>query len=360
MAQPGVVREPSMEEILASIRRIIESNDPATAAEQADEVDAFTAEFQNEMEASIAREQLLSAANDPVPSPKVERSLAAERLVEPERAPASQPIHQPQHATPAAPVQQTVRIELPRAEAPRVEVPRIEVPRVQPAQIEPQQAEQQKTVSLADLAARVRSAAERAVQQGPAATSRVPLRAPQVPAPQTQASPAEAPRMANLGNAELRPHLDPMMTKAPAAAEPIAPSQEDRSSPLGRMASVEVKIEKGVPLSLDNPAASLSSRSDSLSFEASAPWSLSADEDGGAEEEAGNSSLVSMTTVEQVNRSFSDLAAAIDGQQRRSLDEMAEEMLRPMLKEWLDDNLPTLVERLVREEIERVARGPRR
>jgi uncharacterized protein len=70
--------------------------------------------------------------------------------------------------------------------------------------------------------------------------------------------------------------------------------------------------------------------------------------------------LVSAATVEQVSRSFSDLAAAIDGQERRSLDEMAEEMLRPMLKDWLDDNLPTLVERLVREEIERVARGPRR
>jgi hypothetical protein len=34
-------------------------------------------------------------------------------------------------------------------------------------------------------------------------------------------------------------------------------------------------------------------------------------------------------------------------------------MLRPMLTQWLDDNLPTLVERLVREEIERVSRGNR-
>jgi cell pole-organizing protein PopZ len=32
-------------------------------------------------------------------------------------------------------------------------------------------------------------------------------------------------------------------------------------------------------------------------------------------------------------------------------------MLRPMLKVWLDDNLPGLVERLVRAEIERVSRG---
>jgi hypothetical protein len=41
------------------------------------------------------------------------------------------------------------------------------------------------------------------------------------------------------------------------------------------------------------------------------------------------------------------------------MEAMARELLRPMLKEWLDDNLPTIVERLVRAEIERVARGPR-
>jgi cell pole-organizing protein PopZ len=71
-------------------------------------------------------------------------------------------------------------------------------------------------------------------------------------------------------------------------------------------------------------------------------------------------SLLSSITGEQVARSFQDLAVAIDNAGRRSLDEIAEDMLRPMLQEWLDDNLPTLVERLVREEIERVARGPRR
>jgi cell pole-organizing protein PopZ len=33
------------------------------------------------------------------------------------------------------------------------------------------------------------------------------------------------------------------------------------------------------------------------------------------------------------------------------------ELLRPMLKAWLDENLPEMVERLVRAEIERVSRG---
>lgn len=38
------------------------------------------------------------------------------------------------------------------------------------------------------------------------------------------------------------------------------------------------------------------------------------------------------------------------------LEDSARDMIKPMLKNWLDDNLPGLVERLVREEIERVVR----
>jgi uncharacterized protein len=36
-----------------------------------------------------------------------------------------------------------------------------------------------------------------------------------------------------------------------------------------------------------------------------------------------------------------------------------QDMMRPMIKAWLDDNLPIVVERLVKAEIERVARGGR-
>jgi cell pole-organizing protein PopZ len=40
-----------------------------------------------------------------------------------------------------------------------------------------------------------------------------------------------------------------------------------------------------------------------------------------------------------------------------TLEEIVKELLRPQLQEWLDDHLPSLVERLVREEIERLARA---
>ncbi len=39
-----------------------------------------------------------------------------------------------------------------------------------------------------------------------------------------------------------------------------------------------------------------------------------------------------------------------------TLEELVRDMLRPMLQEWLDEHLPSVVERLVREEVERISR----
>jgi cell pole-organizing protein PopZ len=43
------------------------------------------------------------------------------------------------------------------------------------------------------------------------------------------------------------------------------------------------------------------------------------------------------------------------GNTNRTLEDLTKELLRPILKAWLDDNLPELVERIVREEIGRLA-----
>jgi cell pole-organizing protein PopZ len=60
-----------------------------------------------------------------------------------------------------------------------------------------------------------------------------------------------------------------------------------------------------------------------------------------------------------VSGAFSALAHTILAQNARTLEDLVAEMLKPMLKDWLDDNLPSLVERLVQEEIYRVSRGRR-
>ncbi|RKE73581.1 hypothetical protein DFP91_1470 [Pseudorhodoplanes sinuspersici] len=67
--------------------------------------------------------------------------------------------------------------------------------------------------------------------------------------------------------------------------------------------------------------------------------------------------LMSNTASAAVDSAFSSLAHTVLTQNARTLDDLVKEMLRPMLKSWLDDNLPSLVERLVRAEIERVSRG---
>ena len=78
------------------------------------------------------------------------------------------------------------------------------------------------------------------------------------------------------------------------------------------------------------------------------------------ESRTATGTLTSGRTGELVGAAFDDLAEAIREGQMRSMEEMAQDLLRPMLQDWLDENLPKLVERLVREEIERVARGGRR
>jgi cell pole-organizing protein PopZ len=67
--------------------------------------------------------------------------------------------------------------------------------------------------------------------------------------------------------------------------------------------------------------------------------------------------LLSTTTTAAVDSAFNTLAHTVLAQNARTLEDLVKEMMRPMLKAWLDDNLPSLVERLVRAEIERVSRG---
>jgi uncharacterized protein len=69
--------------------------------------------------------------------------------------------------------------------------------------------------------------------------------------------------------------------------------------------------------------------------------------------------ILSHSTVSAVESAFHSLANTVLSNNARTLEDLVKEMLRPMLKSWLDDNLPGLVERIVKAEIERVSRGGR-
>ncbi|SOE08407.1 hypothetical protein SAMN05877838_0122 [Hoeflea halophila] len=287
MGQAGAQREPSMEEILASIRRIIENNEPgADAHPVAGSAEAFSRqdagdESLDEGYADQDTENQRSAANDaPVAQPVSLADVAA-------RARAMPDAHtHTQHDMSPQPVSHS-----------RASVQSQNDAATQSADPEP---------DFIDAAAeRLREAltSEEPVQ---AAAPRVVAEAPQ-DVQSVEAQPAKA------APAEEKPAVA-ADTHASGSGQPVQPEQNQQPEP------------------------------------EQAP---EADRNAGGQ-------LVSLQTGEKVAAAFGELDAAIAAGQRRSFDEIAEEMLRPMLTQWLDDNLPTLVERLVREEIERVSRGNRR
>lgn len=292
MAQPSVVREPSMEEILASIRRIIESNEPGGGKPIAST--HFGASSGRIDDIHLTVDEEFAAAD---------RARAAEQE------------------------------------------PRFVAANSQMPAVEPESAN--RGLSLADVAARVRAASERNTALLQAGR--------EFPLPR-ELPPAMAARLAE---ARVEPNRDfPLRnTIADVAAPAISPVAEALPA-----AETEYEAEATMPPEII-VAPQMAASVETPVFhapESHRPVALEAEASLSPASALSSSPLMSDAAGAQVSRSFEELAAMVDGGPRRSLDELAQEMLRPMLQEWLDDNLPTLVERLVREEIERVARGPRR
>lgn len=155
-----------------------------------------------------------------------------------------------------------------------------------------------------------------------------------------------------LREAPEQPAPKPEIDEDPVAASPEAPSTDaedvglagSTSAPEIELGDAEddftVDLEEELDIDVPLQAANTTHPSGTLGETAADPVSI-----------------VSAATGRQVAASFGELTDAFAASRRRSFDEMAEEMLRPMLQDWLDNNLPTLVEKLVREEIERIARG---
>jgi len=66
--------------------------------------------------------------------------------------------------------------------------------------------------------------------------------------------------------------------------------------------------------------------------------------------------LISTATDQVVSNAFNGLANTVLSKNARTLEDLVAEMLRPMLKSWLDQHLPSVVERRVRQEIDRISR----
>lgn len=264
-------REPSMEEILASIRRIIEDSD--NGRKQPGEAD----ELQQDLE--------------PAPSAVAAADIDAFRAE--------------LHAVPEVrnPVATAEKIQAQPAIA-RMDAP----PRADPAP-------DRTPMTLAEVSARV--AAE--------------------PAADAPAAPPE------IGTSEA---IVADWRREIAAVGEQAKAMPDRSI---RKPAAQPEVSASKPV-VAEPAIDRAPSSD-------APTGTAEARSGANETPAVRPAILSEHTGRQVAAAFGELSDAFASRSKKTFDEMAEEMLRPMLQDWLDNNLPTLVERLVREEIERVARG---
>jgi uncharacterized protein len=66
--------------------------------------------------------------------------------------------------------------------------------------------------------------------------------------------------------------------------------------------------------------------------------------------------LLSREATASVGSAFNTLTETVK-KHESTLEDVVRDTLRPMLKSWLDENLPSLVERMVQAEIERITRG---
>jgi hypothetical protein len=77
----------------------------------------------------------------------------------------------------------------------------------------------------------------------------------------------------------------------------------------------------------------------------------------------GDREMLDETTAEAASKAFQNLSQTVRVSSSsgggRTLEEIVIEMLRPMVKEWLDANLAAIVEEKVEEEVQRLARRRR-
>jgi cell pole-organizing protein PopZ len=141
-------------------------------------------------------------------------------------------------------------------------------------------------------------------------------------------------------------------THAPSTAAPASP----RYGPMASGLSAEHVAGRPVhePASSEKTAASPDPVSAAELPPAAARTTDVPSEDAGSDAEAGafREALVAPSTQTAVGGSLDRLKKSAMG----DIDARVEAILRPMLREWLDDNLPQLVESIVRDEIERIAR----
>ena len=157
------------------------------------------------------------------------------------------------------------------------------------------------------------------------------------PAEGEEAAPAAEP-VAAAAEPEAEPEPEAQAEPAAAEPEPVAAAEPEPAPPVEEEAlELTEKVETHgdldvVPTTAPEPASE------------PAPASVE--------------NLVSERASTAAASAFGALSAAITMPRGdRTLEDVVRELLRPLLQQWLDDNLPAIVQQTVEAEVERIARG---
>jgi len=180
--------------------------------------------------------------------------------------------------------------------------------------------------------------------------------APAPAAPSPPAKPAPAPAVSNSQD-----DIDAMLAgldEATSEAE-IRPLQPEPEADVFELTDEMAVAEPEPPAPAPKPAFQKVEPDDDVEFAESTRASQRPPAFEQSPFESAPQQMLSRSTVSAVESAFNSLANTVLSNNARTLEDLVKEMLRPMLKSWLDDNLPGLVERIVKAEIERVSRGGR-
>ncbi len=330
----AAAKEPSMEDILASIRKIIAQDDPRPKPTETPPVRLETLNGAPQAAPQVTRDrpQAMPACNLPPRHRRRRRRHHrrwASRPIE-HRPPPGQTRRRPWRRSPARSGRRC------RA-GPLLRLHRLHRPQCKRTVPAPAQA------AMTPPPPAVHQAA-------PAPVARTPETfAPQASAPAENGAMSLAALAASVSSAN----------QTPRAAAPAGNGQPNggHHAGTGQTGTVAAQVASVGPRPGPAPAASAPVATPAAPAQAvaRAPEAAQPEKEmaQASEVNAFRDALVSPSASRMVAGSLDRLKAAVADDTSAKV----EAVLRPMLREWLDANLPGMVERIVREEIERIARG---
>ena len=154
--------------------------------------------------------------------------------------------------------------------------------------------------------------------------------------PKSEAQPAAAPATASAP----KPALASVPPASEKPAEASTPKPQEAASP----------SEEPAPAPISASAQSSSAQNETSNKQMAATMQNEIEDD-----------ILDQTTAAAASKAFTTLSQSVRVSEGpgKTLEDIVTEMLRPMVKEWLDSNLPAIVEEKVEEEVQRVARRRR-